>query len=87
MYDYILDAMIELDDGEVPCQIGVAITDIAEGSGFRNDVSDADYYGYVDYKYDILDMDGQIMKDLTVRSDPIFDRYVQELLTEKLGNH
>lgn len=85
MYDYILDAMIELEEGEVPCQIGVIITDIVDGSGFRNDVSDLDYYGYVDYKYDLLDMDGNKMEDLSMLKDPLFDRYVQELITEAMS--
>lgn len=87
MYDYLIEALIELEDGEVPCQIGVTITDVVEGSLMRNDVSDMDYYGYVDYKYDVLDEDGNKMENVAMLKNPQFDRYVQSLINETIGDH
>jgi hypothetical protein len=84
MYDYILDLMIELDDGEIPCKAGVTVTSATRGSYNYNDCSDEDYYGGLDYEYVLLDKDEKPMPEWNKYLDAAFDAYVGDKLLDKL---
>lgn len=49
-----------LDDG-TECQIAIVSYSKVDGNSSTWD-SDMDYYGYEDFEYDLLDMDGKLLK-------------------------
>lgn len=54
-----VDAIIQTWLAGIPCQIAVTDFRRVEGSYSYNAPSDADFYGYTDYDYEVLDRRGR----------------------------
>jgi hypothetical protein len=55
MYQNIIETRI----AGIPAKIGVTHVYRQSGSLMQNEVSDLDYYGYMEFDYEILDMRGK----------------------------
>ncbi len=55
MYQNIIDARI----AGIPAKVGVTHVYRQSGSFLQNEVSDLDYHGYLQFDYEVLDMQGK----------------------------
>lgn len=55
MYQNIIDTRI----AGIPAKVGVTHAYRQSGSFVRNEVSDLDYHGYMEFDYEVLDMRGK----------------------------